>query len=65
MLRVDPLRMQAEVFLQCSENSADLIGSERTPDRQVFQRRIREFYLDVRITADIRKNFCERLAGID
>ena len=65
MLRVDPLRMYAEIVLQGGENGLDLIGPERAADRQIFQRRIRQFDLDVRIAADIGKDFRQRLAGID
>lgn len=37
MLRVDPLRMYAEIVLQGRENRFDLVGPERAADRQICQ----------------------------
>ena len=39
MLRIDPLRMYAEIVLQRSKDGRDLVGSERAADRQIGKHR--------------------------
>ena len=65
MLGVDPLRPDAKIVLQGGENRLDLVGSEGAAYGKVPQRRIRQFDLDIRIAADVGKDFRQRLAGID
>ncbi len=57
MARIYPLRMDTKIVLQGGQYGVGLIGAERAADGEIPQRRTCKFDLDIRVAADVGKNF--------